>query len=269
MAHIRQKLHSRSGASVLLAMLLLLVAAMVSAVIISASVTAANRVRDDRDHQQKMLSVNSAARLVKKSLEAAQYIIVETKTETPIYRTETDDEGNEQQVFDHTDESFSYTYTPDPSDPSVDPSLSKELLIAIANAGAPATGAYYLIIDPKPVDSPVAGEPTYEKAIVKFTFSTGVSTDVDKKFSIKGAVYTMNNVPDGPDADYSGFTTDSYDNAYEAYIDQKGAAEVDFKGWLHYTKGVTVGSIGDSTVTTTTETWFFEKIDLFTVGESG
>lgn len=69
MERIKRKLHSRRGASILLAMLLMLVATMVCAVIISASLTAAKRVSDDRTQEQASLSIGSAGRLMVQYLE--------------------------------------------------------------------------------------------------------------------------------------------------------------------------------------------------------
>lgn len=59
-----KKLHSRRGASILLALFLMLVATMICAVIISAAATAANRVHDDRGEEQDLLSITSAGKLV-------------------------------------------------------------------------------------------------------------------------------------------------------------------------------------------------------------
>lgn len=64
MERTRQKLHSCRGASILLALLLMLVATMVSAVIVGASLTAAKRVNDDRAQEQASLSISSAGRLM-------------------------------------------------------------------------------------------------------------------------------------------------------------------------------------------------------------
>ena len=64
MERIRQKLHSRRGVSILLALLLMLVAAMVSVVIVGASLTAAKRVNDDRAQEQAALSISSAAKVM-------------------------------------------------------------------------------------------------------------------------------------------------------------------------------------------------------------
>ena len=73
MERIKQKLHSRRGASIILAMLLMMVAVMVSAVIISASYTAAKRVNDDSDRQQGLLTASSAARFVAEDLRGVEF----------------------------------------------------------------------------------------------------------------------------------------------------------------------------------------------------
>ena len=73
MKRAKQKLHSQSGISILMALLLMLVAAMISAVILSAAVTAAERVHDDTREQQDILSVDSAARLFVQLLQNRTY----------------------------------------------------------------------------------------------------------------------------------------------------------------------------------------------------
>lgn len=57
----QKKLKSRSGATILMALLFFLVAAMVSAVIISAATTATKTVKTRRDNQQAYLTCSSAA----------------------------------------------------------------------------------------------------------------------------------------------------------------------------------------------------------------
>ena len=64
MQSIRQKLNSRRGVSILLALMLFLAAAMVVAVILSAAVTAAKRVDDDRRQRQEQLAADSAAKMI-------------------------------------------------------------------------------------------------------------------------------------------------------------------------------------------------------------
>lgn len=57
----QKKLKSRSGATILMALLFFLVAAMVSAVIISAATTATKTLKTRRDNQQAYLTCSSAA----------------------------------------------------------------------------------------------------------------------------------------------------------------------------------------------------------------
>ncbi len=68
MERLKQKLNSRRGASILLAMLLMLVAVMISAVIVSAAVTASNRVGEDPRQEQEILALDSAAKAMVKYL---------------------------------------------------------------------------------------------------------------------------------------------------------------------------------------------------------
>ena len=70
MKRLAQKLNCRRGASMLMALLLFLIAAMVSAVIITAAVSARSRVASDRAQQQTYLTVSSAAELLRDSIES-------------------------------------------------------------------------------------------------------------------------------------------------------------------------------------------------------
>lgn len=69
MKRLAQKLNCRRGASMLMALLLFLIAAMVSAAIITAAVSARSRVASDRAQQQTYLTVSSAAELLRSSIE--------------------------------------------------------------------------------------------------------------------------------------------------------------------------------------------------------
>ena len=60
---IISKLKDRHGASILMAMIVFLTATMVSVVLISAALTAAKRVKDDRRDKEEYLAVSSAARV--------------------------------------------------------------------------------------------------------------------------------------------------------------------------------------------------------------
>ena len=68
MTFLRKKLHNEAGSSMLMALLFLLVAVMVSVVILSAAISASASVRSDRAQQQAMLTVSSAAELLRDSL---------------------------------------------------------------------------------------------------------------------------------------------------------------------------------------------------------
>lgn len=65
----RQKLHSKNGATMLMALLLMLVALMVSAVIISAAVSTVAGVRTGKEQQQAYLTVDSAVECFRQTLE--------------------------------------------------------------------------------------------------------------------------------------------------------------------------------------------------------
>ncbi len=69
MKRLKQKLNSRRGASILLAMLLMLVAVMISAVVVSAAVSAADRVDRDTSQEQEILALDSAAKAMVDYLE--------------------------------------------------------------------------------------------------------------------------------------------------------------------------------------------------------
>ena len=80
MKDFENKLKSRRGASILLAMIVLLVTSMVAAVLLSAGVTAARRVADDRTEQQAILAADSAARMLRLGLEASSCTVTYTNT---------------------------------------------------------------------------------------------------------------------------------------------------------------------------------------------
>lgn len=75
-----KKLRSERGASLLMALVLLLLASMVSAVILSAATSAAHRIRNDREAQQDYLTVSSAAEMIRDSIQADRYHRVVTIT---------------------------------------------------------------------------------------------------------------------------------------------------------------------------------------------
>ncbi len=64
-----KKLKDTSGVSIIIAMVAFLVVTMVSVVIVSAALTAAKTVHDDREAKQNMLYLTSAAKLIRSELE--------------------------------------------------------------------------------------------------------------------------------------------------------------------------------------------------------
>jgi uncharacterized protein YlxP (DUF503 family) len=90
MQNIRKKLHSNSGASMIMALLLMLVGVVTSAVIIAAALNAVLSVKEDRAQQQAYLTVSSAAELIRDELEEGKSDYTKTVTEV----TTTDWWGN-------------------------------------------------------------------------------------------------------------------------------------------------------------------------------
>ncbi len=73
MERLREKLKSRRGASILLALLFLLVCMMVASSVLMAAVSNAGKLRSNREEQQKYLTLSSALRLVCGQLGEARY----------------------------------------------------------------------------------------------------------------------------------------------------------------------------------------------------
>lgn len=74
MKRLKAKLHSERGASILLALLMLLVCMMVGASVLAAAVSNAGKVRSNRTEQQKYLNLTSAIQLVADEIQRAEYI---------------------------------------------------------------------------------------------------------------------------------------------------------------------------------------------------
>jgi len=72
---LTEKLNSRRGASILLALLFLLVAMLVAASVLMAAVSNAGKVRSNYDEQQKYFALSSALRVVADQIEEAQYTV--------------------------------------------------------------------------------------------------------------------------------------------------------------------------------------------------
>lgn len=70
---LREKLHSRRGATILLALLFFLVCMLVAASVLMAAVSNAGKLRSNYEQQQKYLALSSALRLVTDQIEKAEY----------------------------------------------------------------------------------------------------------------------------------------------------------------------------------------------------
>ncbi|MCF2615671.1 hypothetical protein JQM68_00480 [Oscillibacter valericigenes] len=71
MERVREKLHSRTGASLLIALLFFLVAMTVGAVVLTAASANAGRIQKNRQEQQNYLAVASAAGLLREDITGA------------------------------------------------------------------------------------------------------------------------------------------------------------------------------------------------------
>ncbi len=80
MKKLTQKLHSQRGASILLALLFLLVCMMVAASVLMAAVSNAGKIRSNYEEQQRYLALSSALRLVAGEIEKAEYTARYTAT---------------------------------------------------------------------------------------------------------------------------------------------------------------------------------------------
>ena len=87
-----KKVKNNSGATILMALLLILLATAVGAAVLTAAVSAARHLRSDREAQQNYLTVSSAAELIRDSINGQTY----QRTLTKYYKyVETkDDEEN-------------------------------------------------------------------------------------------------------------------------------------------------------------------------------
>ena len=85
-----KKLKNNSGATILRALLLILLAMAVGAAILTAAVSAAHHMKSDREAQQNYLTVSSAAELIRDSIAGDSYERIMTETHTALK----DAEGN-------------------------------------------------------------------------------------------------------------------------------------------------------------------------------
>ncbi len=80
MENLYRKLNNSDGKTILMALFLLLVAVAVSVVIITAAVTAAHQINDNRQAQQAYLTASSAAQLFRDEMAEKSYTHTETVT---------------------------------------------------------------------------------------------------------------------------------------------------------------------------------------------
>ena len=85
-----KKLKNNSGATILMALLLILLAMAVGAAILTVAVSAAQHMKSDREAQQNYLTVSSAAELIRDSIAGDKYERTMTETHTALK----DAEGN-------------------------------------------------------------------------------------------------------------------------------------------------------------------------------
>ena len=114
---IRNKLESQNGVSILFALLLMMVVAMVSTVIVSASLTAVKRTKAKKDNIQEMVSLDSAALLLRDEITKTDgYQLTQSGNAT---------DGNRYQWSDMNEDG---TFTPEIS----------QISVAYANADKPS-----------------------------------------------------------------------------------------------------------------------------------
>ena len=90
-----KRLKNNSGATILMALLLILLATAVGAAVLTAAVSAARHLRSDREAQQNYLAVSSAAELIRDSITGQTY--QRTLTEIHTFK-EKEDGGVEENI---------------------------------------------------------------------------------------------------------------------------------------------------------------------------
>ena len=84
-----KKVKNNSGATILMALLLILLATAVGAAVLTAAVSAARHLRSDREAQQNYLTVSSAAELIRDSINGQTYERTLTKYYNKVNITDT------------------------------------------------------------------------------------------------------------------------------------------------------------------------------------
>ena len=102
-----KKWKSSRGASILLALLFLLICIMAGASVLMAAASNAGKVRSNREEQQSYLTLSSALTLICDELERVEYVGRYSWEVRAVYIPVTDGEGNLTDEFDHNE----HTYT--------------------------------------------------------------------------------------------------------------------------------------------------------------
>ena len=98
-----KKVKNNSGATILMALLLILLATAVGAAVLTAAVSAARHLRSDREAQQNYLTVSSAAELIRDSINGQTYGRTLTKHYKYVETTDDDGKVTGDYVHDYTD----------------------------------------------------------------------------------------------------------------------------------------------------------------------
>lgn len=158
MRRLREKLHSESGASILIALLLFLVCCMVAASILAAAMSNAGKSRSNRAEQQKYLTLSSAIRFVADEIEKVEYTWKYTVYEWDV-TTDSDTEDSDTEYFFYCRQ-IEGEYVDTDGDGSgdlldqiplkkwLDWELEKQFLEKAGGSGSPQNGYEPLIIDP-------------------------------------------------------------------------------------------------------------------------
>lgn len=177
---IQNKLHSQTGASLLIALLYFLTALMVGAVVLTAAATNAGRLGRNRQEQQNYLAVASAAQLVQEDLRDTVFTVGYTKTITEVIRTENNSDGSSHTTVE---------YLP-PVYAKVDPALSPKNKLLAGNPTAEnpmndLANLYYYLTQLELEKKNESG--------ASFDLSTTAPTDMEYKLE-----FTVKDLPDLP-----------------------------------------------------------------------
>ena len=98
-----KKVKNNSGATILMALLLILLATAVGAAVLTAAVSAARHLRSDREAQQNYLTVSSAAELIRDSINGQTYERTLTKHYKYVETTDGEGKVTGDYVHDYTE----------------------------------------------------------------------------------------------------------------------------------------------------------------------